>query len=160
MKKITIPITVLVLFCLLLISCSRALTNIRPFSSYVDQPIKLVNKAYLVPLEYSMDRDIWMGVRSYKEGEMFELISQRTYDWSTLNQKNVVYVLLPGTPLNFKQVMRREGDGTSNIIAIGSVYVEELKQFVPIEYQWDKANHETILRAPWEDDTVPEKRNF
>jgi len=63
-----------------------------------------------------------------------------------------------GTPIKISSVHWLNAIDTQTVIAVTQVFVPNEGKWVDCEYLWNPGQHEYIRRAPWERESVPEKR--
>lgn len=137
-----------ILFASTLFGCSATLTRVEPYSQYTRGEVTLKEDAYLRVLDETRGYNFLGIPRQLKDEERNQLLSKDKNDTSALE-------LVPaGTQLTIERVIWTGAD-TPVIKAFGKIYLAN--KYVPFFYLWGYGN--SIQRAPWESEDVPESRN-
>jgi hypothetical protein len=130
---------------------SYQVVKYEPFSSYMVHDLTIKRTTYLFK-------------ERFMPASMFDVTSplfdDKRYIQEQMREGKVLAILPPGTVVHLVGV-RRWWDGESGVQhfeARGEVTLPQTEEKVTFIFGWEGLPSDSIQRAPWDDDSVPQKR--
>lgn len=142
-------------------SCSYSLAKKPLYRDYLHKPLTLKYDTELFEVSKGY-WTFWGHGKALKPGELYVLAeTPSTPPGEIIREKYYnKFMVKSGTALTINKIYSFYGDSWHEVRVLGTIYVEDLGKNIPFYYVWPMSPKypQVLLRAAWEDESVPGER--